>query len=246
MDDYGSPHNLSILEQAWLGALQQQCDRVDRPPVDRPATQNEINAFFAGLNELERYCNATQATADQFTALGRPVLSQRLAAVLDDIRGARKAFNAPSTGEPGPISTRMYALRAEQQEVAELSARALQLIVSQPAQALPQLANALLRSERNFIEQEELLQRALPWGPREIPALRDARLEAKLQIRFGQGVAAAALGKFDVARGYHDAATAEMGALTSQARLRVESSRVTLAMMLEHAGSFGGWNFPNG
>jgi hypothetical protein len=231
MSEVSSPSNVETVERQWLDDVQRECNAAPRPPGDRPATQQELEFFWRGLDALERYCAATQPTAEQFVALGRPALAAKLAAVLADINGARAAFDAPPRTDAGPVTTKMQQLFAEQRAVGELEIRAMQLVLTNPAAAEPMLIEAQQRAERNFIDQEETLQR-LPDGPSHIPELRAARLERTVSNTFALGMTAARTGRPADARTLYDQAVAQSANLAPDARARAEVTRTTLAALL--------------
>jgi hypothetical protein len=231
MSEVSSPSDVETVERQWLDDVQRECNAVPTLPGDRPSTQQELELFWRGLDALERYCAATQPTAQQFVALGRPALAAKLDAVLADVKGARAAFDAPPRTDPGPLTTKMQQLFAEQRAVGELEMRAMQLVLTNPAAAEPMLIEAQQRAERNFIDQEETLQR-LPDGPSHIPELRAARLERTVSNTFALGMTAARTGRPADARTLYDQAVAQSANLTLDARARAEVPRTTLAALL--------------
>jgi hypothetical protein len=226
----------AAVEQRWLDAVQGECNAVPRPPGDRVATQQELSAFWNALAALETYCKNAEPTAQQFIALGRPALEEKLKRVLADIEGARKAFNAPATPplNPRPLSTKMLQLYAEQRAVEELELSAMQMVQTDPATAEPMLLEAERRAERNYADQEQTLQR-IPDLVSQIPELRARALERKVQLIFSRGVAAALLGKHEDAGRLYDEACGYFPALDASARTNCGVPRSTLGMMLGRA-----------
>jgi hypothetical protein len=231
MSEVSSPSDVQTVEQQWLDAVQRECNAVPILPGDRPASQQELQLFWAGLDALEQYCVAAQPTAQQFIALDRHALDQKLTTVLADIKGARAAFNAPPRVDPGPLVTKMQQLFAEQRAVGELEMRAMQIVVTNPAAAEPMLIEAQQRAERNYIDQEETLQ-LLPDGPAQIPELRARRLERKVSNLFALGMTAALTGRPADARRLYDQGVAESANLDTEAHARAEVPRSTLAMLV--------------
>jgi hypothetical protein len=225
--------NLGQIEQAWIGYVRQQRDAIMGNcmlPQNRAATPQEMNAFFQGLDQIESICNDAKAIAVQLDEAGFRAFSAELNALLNDIRGARQAFDQPPSSQQGPLATEMLRLKQEQRDVEVLSTQAAQMVQTSPANAAPLLAAAYTRSEQMFADQERMLKQ-VPWGPGELAALYEDRLKARVMLLMFQGQAAALLGKFEAAEAFYDRASAEAGERAGPMRLEIDQCRRMLAVM---------------
>jgi tetratricopeptide (TPR) repeat protein len=199
-------------ERAWLLWLQQQCDAVMAKiqlPSDRAATASEMNAFFAGLQEIESACATADAAASQLAASGLHALSDRLAFIRKDIQGARDTFKQPRSKQPGPLTIRMRDLRNEQRDLQTFVQNAAQFVMTDAAQAKPLLEQALARSEKLFDALEEILPK-LPDAATELPLLHNDRRETRAQILMFQGLACTRLEEFDTSQALYEQALREL------------------------------------
>jgi hypothetical protein len=233
VSDMDSSRNAQA-EQAWMNQLQAECNAVQQEcwlPTDRPATQGEMKAFFAGLQRLEAYCTSAQPTAARFDAVGLHAFSQQLEVVLKDISGARNVFRQPVSSQPGPATQRALDMKQQQCEVEEFSTRAMHMIAIDPASAEPMLAEALEKTACMFQAQKEFLQGMPSWGNEQLPRLEQDRVAAIVVLHMSLGHAATVLGKYQQARACYQTALAELGPAQHPALPNIQQALAQIAML---------------
>jgi tetratricopeptide (TPR) repeat protein len=200
------------LEQAWLSWLQTQCNSVSgrcQLPRDRAATRAELDAFFAGLVEMENVCTQADIAAQQLEAAGFGAVQQRLAAIRKDVQGARDAFKQPASKQPGPLTARMRELRNEQRNLDAFTTDAAGLVMQDANRATEALQQAAERYERLFDELAAILPK-LPNAEEEMPLLQLDRQVTKSQLQMFLGLACQRLFDLDAAQKHYEQALRDL------------------------------------